>query len=540
MFKKQLLYWFAFLLSGLLINVYPVQAASKNKIIYIPLDDRPVSAEYVVNTMNAYGEKLLLPPAELLATRDHAGNPDKLMKWFLKNAKESNIAVISTDSLIYGGLVASRTHQYKVDKLLANVRTLRDDVKKINPELKVYAYSTIMRTPSRSMEPFEPYYYEQYGSYIFRFTQLVDKKDMARGVLDTADSIEKKNMQELIPTEHFNDWFTRRYKNMMVHNFLLEAYARGAFHYYTIGKDDSAPLSQTHLEARKIQQYKEYLQNTQKSNKFTSEWSNSLDNFRVLPGVDQVGMVLLARAMSEQKDVKPKIYVEYADKVGSETISIYSDQPIYSSVVSQIEALGGELAVTPDTADFTFMVYTPENGISRESVNSYNSYFPNLHSQKFATRLQQLANNSNKIVLADVAFVNGATNGLMSYLDRNNLLGGLLAYSGWNTVDNSIGYALAQGTLSLNATLNAREKLLKTRLLDDWIYQSNVRFDVINNYVGLERSHQYHLKEQSKTYEEIVSQKMHEAVTKTYFLATTEFNSKLPWKRMFDISITIP
>lgn len=497
--------------------------AKPNSILYIPLDNRPISLSYIQKTAEFYGVTLVTPPLELIASHDHPGNPDKLMQWLIKNANTADKALVATDSLIYGGLVASRTHYYTSEQLLKRAKAL-NTIKQINPSLKIYAYSTIMRTPRHSLEPFEPYYYEQYGGFIFRLTQLLDKEDLQGGKLNKLDSIEKNNMISLVPEDYLHDWFSRRKKNLVIHYYLLENYANNSFYFYTIGKDDSAELSQTHMETRHI-------------NKNLP--ANTPSDFHVLPGVDQLAMLLLARATSEEYAIKPRIYIDYADTVGSATISLYSDQPIYSSVLAQTEAVGAELAINRKDADFTLAVYTPEKGFSRESIDKYNSTFPSLHSQKFAEHLRKLTIEKHKIALADVAFVNGATNGLMKTLDTYNVLDKLLAYSGWNTVDNAIGYTLAQAIMSLKMTNAQREFLLKTRLLDDWLYQSNVRFDTIDSYVGQDRNKQYHLGSDTPKYEKIITRAMNDEVLKTYYLSTTNFSIKLPWKRMFDAEIII-
>ena len=66
----------------------------------------------------------------------------------------------------------------------------------------------------------------------------------------------------------------------------------------------------------------------------------------------------------------------------------------------------------------------------------------------------------------------------MQAMTESEALLGLTAYSGWNTADNSIGFALSQGILSKRMKPADRERLLKTRLLDDWIYQANVRYRI--------------------------------------------------------------
>jgi hypothetical protein len=61
-------------------------------------------------------------------------------------------------------------------------------------------------------------------------------------------------------------------------------------------------------------------------------------------------------------------------------------------------------------------------------------------------------------------------------------LGELLGYAAWNTPGNTIGTTLAMGAVSVWAKRHgclddtARKTLLFKRLLDDWVYQSEIRF----------------------------------------------------------------
>lgn len=136
------------LLAGLMLLPLPsVQAAEKQRetMLFLPMDNRPVCSSYVVKTMEAAGYNVLVPPDKYLASYNRNGNPDELWKWLVKRAPQADAAVISTDSLIYGGLVASRTHhepQAVLEERLKRLETLRDQ-----SPVRLYAFSTLMRTP---------------------------------------------------------------------------------------------------------------------------------------------------------------------------------------------------------------------------------------------------------------------------------------------------------------------------------------------------------------------------------------------------------
>ena len=59
---------------------------------------------------------------------------------------------------------------------------------------------------------------------------------------------------------------------------------RDGFHFLAIGKDDDAPLSQTHMEARILENLGNGMNKKQ---------------FQIVPGVDQLGLTLVTRAINE-------------------------------------------------------------------------------------------------------------------------------------------------------------------------------------------------------------------------------------------------
>ena len=92
------------------------------KILFIPHDDRPVSSQQPADVVAQLGYEILMPPTELLT------KPDELWAWFYENAPLADAAVVGSDSLLYGGLIPSRSHNIDVDILnsrVENFKTLR-------------------------------------------------------------------------------------------------------------------------------------------------------------------------------------------------------------------------------------------------------------------------------------------------------------------------------------------------------------------------------------------------------------------------------
>ena len=109
----------------------------------------------------------------------------------MENAPDADAAIISSDALIYGGLVASRTHFYDDTTLQSRVQRLELLREKL--PMPLYVYSTLMRTPRASFGNVEPPYYSEIGPAIFRYSELVDKEDFTG--LNIRESLTKKALK---------------------------------------------------------------------------------------------------------------------------------------------------------------------------------------------------------------------------------------------------------------------------------------------------------------------------------------------------------
>ncbi|WP_444350197.1 DUF4127 family protein, partial [Phascolarctobacterium succinatutens] len=80
------------LLCALLLTTHTAFAA-KGTLLYIPMDNRPVCLDYTVQTMQAAGWDVQLPPAEYIAGAQSAGQPEELFNWLEAKAGES-VAIV--------------------------------------------------------------------------------------------------------------------------------------------------------------------------------------------------------------------------------------------------------------------------------------------------------------------------------------------------------------------------------------------------------------------------------------------------------------
>ncbi len=441
--------------------------AQAKRLLFVPMDDRPVCLEYTVDTLKAAGWEVVIPPRELVASRYRMGEPDKMMDWLEKEAPTADAAVVSSDALIYGGLVASRTHEYGEDVLAKRAQRLTG-LKDKQLDLRLYAFSTIMRTPRASSGGVEPPYYEKWGPEIFRWSALTDKSGL--------DGLKKKEQAELaaltekLPKDIMADWLGRRQKNLAVNEFLVNSMKKGSFNYFVMGKDDTAPFSQSHKDARLLEEATD---------------SKDLYNYKMFVGADQLGLILLNRAVNDQLLARPYVAVKYAKGIGGKMVPGYEDGPVGKAIESHIYASGGFPARRDEQASMFLYVNTPLKGSSKEAGGAANTYEMDKNTAAFLRDVKKALDSGKKVAVADIVFSNGSSNALVTGLFEDKTAYRLDAYAGWNTASNTIGYALGQGLLMPYIKTPAHDRLITIRYLDEWAYQANVRSALNKEVLGI-------------------------------------------------------
>ena len=504
-------------------------ASAAEKILFIPHDNRPISSQQPAEVVEQLGYKVLMPPFEIL------NNPEQLWQWFNENASKAKVAVVGSDALLYGGLIPSRSHKISAEELFNRVeafKTLREK----NPKLKIYAFGSLMRTPSFGTpgDIEEPDYYGQYGADIFNYTALLDKREI--DILSVKELNDLADLKKKIPAEILEDWFARREKNLNATKKLIDFTNEGIMDYFVIGRDDNAPLSQTHFEARQILNYME--ENNVPKTKAQSH-----------VGIDEYAMLLLTRAVNEIRGESPKVNAIFNQGVGEDTIPDFSDERFGDSIRDEILIAGGVYTYKPERADFVLLVNTDPNGETYSTHNSFppqtltdsqQKYFQD-NAKNFVSLVESYVKKELPVGIADTTFSNGSDVALMEELHRRKLLFKLRSYSGWNTATNTSGFAIGSGILSKHMRSSSRKKILTRRYLEDWGYQTFVRTkiaeelstrpDGLEIYLSLGEHETEITKQENKLIQDFAKK----------FLPRFGFMKNLhvsnPWHRMFECEI---
>lgn len=510
--------------------------AAGEKILYIPVDERPVNFNQTIEILECAGYQMIVPPKNYFNRYDSGESAEKLWDWLEENVSNADAAVISADAILYGGLIPSRKHQLPAKILTERVNRFKN-LRKKNPDLKIYILSSIMRTPYEgtkgSIE--EPDYYAQYGADIFTYTSLGDKEKVAG-----LTSGERESMQRLkrsIPVAFLNDWISRRKKNLDATKKLIDMTKEGIISYLIIGLDDHLTFSQTLRESRELNYY------TQKKNL-------SKTKFQILPGMDEFGLILLMRAVNDLRGDKPKIFVQYNKGTGANTVPAYSEEMLDISIENELKIMRAKLVRNAKKADLILLVNTDPAGLTYHTHNSspfnrdtnFNANIPRDGTKYFADLVERYVNENYPVGVADITFGNGADNPMMNLLNERDLLFKLQSYAGWNTATNSIGYALATGILAKDMSQENKNKILATRYLDDWAYQANVRTTVgdwIFYHFPNGATIYSNLGENKSDIEERITNLMREFAEKNLppYDFLRDFKVTCPWNRMFEVDI---
>ena len=514
-------------ISGSTVDAKKKYEGAAGKILYIPHDNRPICAKQTVEVAEKLGYEIIMPPDEMLGTQDDPGRPDLLWAWLentVDDHKDLRAAVISSDSMLYGSLVGSRKHSYEASELASRAERFKefhDDHKR----LPLYVFSSIMRTPRSGAASghAEPEYYRSYGADIFRYTALIDKQEMEG--LNRREKKEFAFLEKLIPKTALSDWMERRKKNFDVNKHLLDLANDSNFNYLLLGRDDNAPYCQTHLESRYLTKYGAKL---------------GKEKFQSIAGIDEIGLMMLTRAINDRINNVPMVFVKYNWGRGGATIPSYSDEPISESIDAAIAATGGIKVPSPERADFILTVNTNPNGATYEGNTVSNDGVARDGTKYFADIVSDYINAGYNVAVADVAFSNGADNALMEEFRERGLLFKVKAYAGWNTATNSTGFVLSTAELTKMMTDNAIDELLITRYLDDWAYQANIRNIVARQLTWLRGDGYYgKLGDKQDAVSARTTQLLKRFLDNNFppFAGSEDLTVVFPWGRMFESDI---
>ena len=481
------------------------------KIVLLPLDERPCNYNYPKHLSLNKEISLVLPPSELLSKKKKVCNLDVLHKWLVNECKDADYALLSLDTLIYGGIVPSRLHHDDLSSLIQRSETIRI-IKENNPHIKIFVNELIMRTPCYSNSTEEPDYFDECGRELWEYGVLLDKK--LRGIISEEEKVKMEQLFNCIPHQYLDDLMKRREINKSATinnvNYLLN----GIIDYFIIPQDDCAPYGFTSIDRNKINEYL---------------IEHHLENKVIMyPGADEAGLVLISKALNDYYHKIPKIYVKYVDDNAKDVIPDFEDRHLDKSISEHIYISGMQRIDSIDSANMVLV------------VNVYKEdHFADVMSLIKEEKIK------GKIVgIADVLLCNHGDLVLFKNLDSSNLLKEIDAYAGWNTSSNTIGTTLSNMVSYYYSHDDTQKKYsLLARYLEDVFYMGLIR----NELNGVIKTKKGNVSiENISPIEEELSHFAEERLSS--YINNFEFKSlydydhltiTFPWHRTFEINLSI-
>ncbi|WP_200978885.1 DUF4127 family protein [Echinicola sp. 20G] len=497
------------------------QNDTDQKVIFIPLDDRPPCLQFPVRMAEIASTTLITPPMGLLGNLQSPGKSDEIISWLLaQDYTDVKAVIIAADMVAYGGLVASRVQ--KVDQAIALERLkVLEAIKKLAPTVPVYVQSVIMR-----LAPTADGKNERYREALAKWAEISVKEDESS----------KKDISELekvIPLKALNDYQEARKRNLSVNKLMINYVKHGLIDYMILSQDDAKP------EGVHVKEKQGLLADIKQA--------QLEDKIIVQAGTDEVAMLLLARMINESTGTFPKIKPVYSSQSMSEEIMPFEDRPLNITVSSHIKAVGGVPVSDEEEADLFYYVYT-----SRKIDGA---------SEAFVKEIDQALQQGKRLIIADidpVGDVQGGSGSFTSMLEEMGCMDKVYGYASWNTPGNTIGTALPQAILYFNGLKLANSDKQETmkvkksqywftlhRMINDYYYNNLIRSD-LNRYFNQEgKSSTLGTEEVVRKMEEMAKESIEDELAHlekvffgkdlSYTIQQIEFS--LPWKRTFEAYI---
>lgn len=386
-------------------------------LLFVPLDDRPVTMDMVVDLARAAGVDVRTPDRAVLGDRDRPGEVDRVWEWLDHEVASGASALIaSVEMLCLGGLVASRKSEAEFEDIAPRLRRLYE----IAPRVPTYISAAIPRTP----------------------------------VHPTAEDAPDAALQH-------------RTRHLQMNTDLIDAASRGRLRYLLIGQDDTSPRSPGQAERESLQAHVEAIG---APNVLLTSGADEL-NARLLARWlnDLTGASPAVRILYTYPESAEQIPL-YESTLLVQTVG----EHVRSAGCALVDFM-------PERAETDILLWVHNFKDRQREARDQPETLDHDRVEVILKQVDAAAKREEVVALADVRYANGADRTVVGRLLHEPRFAGIVAYGGWNTCSNSLGTAISQAVVAhhLRATLpeddRAYRQVLFLRILDDWGYQSVIR-----------------------------------------------------------------
>lgn len=458
------------------------------KVVYVPLDDRPVNLDDVILQGRAAGIHVITPNSADIVNRPDTqktangttlestsspvyGNSGAIRQFILDHAAAADGFILSTDMLAYGGLIGGRRLRTSDSAAYPNYDAATTGlldvialVKQNYPDKPIYVLDTIMRLATTAFTGGLSFdVYNESRGFMLQPRRVFSEID---DILDGYNLSPNGSYGDTVLFDKEHYYNTRRHK-FKSNRYILEQLAgKGYIDFLAIGVDDA------HTQGVQINEIK-YVEACIDTWLDGSGGQNP-DRAIVLPDADGLGQALMARMANHlhNSGAKPGYAVHYFGPHGSTIISPYEYMDVHQNIQRHVDIVGG--TVVEDCPAIEIIAITAASEVS-------------------AAIGRIAANNNRHIPSVVIDFVDlGKSNPVVTdALLSSEHTGRLLGYSAWNTAGNKMGLALGMGQAryayltsgvddTLGTAMNAHGSLLFKRFLKDYYYKSIAIADIRN------------------------------------------------------------
>lgn len=494
----------------------------KEKVVYLPLDERPCNSAFVgFLSENNARYTLVSPPLEDLGKGKIPADHKTIERFLWKECLDAGYLIVALDTVLYGGIFPSRRHDLSSDELIERLGIF-SRLKERNPKLKIFAFSLVMRCPHYSRSESEPDYFNICGREIFLYGQNEHK--YMDGLISKEEYLSTKESLKICEP-YLPDFTSRREKNINVFLSALEMVG-GIIDEFAILQDDSAPYGYTALDQRKVRKMIE---------------KRGID-VEIYPGADEGGLTILSRVITDMEGYSPKICPIYPDESCKNVIPLYEDREVYKSIRAQIKSAGATLCEDESEADILLFCNLPV-GPMQEITDLCGPNYTARNLPKYVEKMKKAQEAGKAVALADIAYSNGGDAETLDEITKQFSILSLAGYAGWNTSSNTLGTVICQSVMyHFYGDTKTHRKFTALRMYEDVGYCAYVREQMRNNELEQMGYTFYKVDGQrgkvARRVEEFLNEYMQEKypeITDKYEIA----DCYLPCSRMFEVSLLI-
>jgi hypothetical protein len=417
---------------------------------FVPVDDRPATAQFPQLVAQIAGVRLFEPPEAMLGNYLDPGSPSAIFGWLDALPPDLQDYVLSNDMLDYGGLVASRVPT--VGRAVAQARLAELTALRARRSLgAVTVFGSVMRLAPTGVPAIGPAAAFPFAGDVWpviqRYAGLPSPPVTAE---QTAD--EQRLRNDLGPI--LDAYLLARTRDRDIDLALLRADAAGGVDRVVLGQDDAGP---TGLHIPELAALRAYATAAMPAGRWSIE-----------PGTDELGMVLVSAALVREAGLVPRVRVVYSRADGALTQDPLEFAPIGTTIADVIASCGGVEAAAGEPADVDLFVRVPDTGAADE-----------------ARFVAAIAADPEHAAVSDLSFLESRNlpdqRRLMDDLVARGVAARVAAFASWNTTANTVGTSIPEAFAVLAGrrfgTYDPTMHLTFTfmRYVDDVLFQKVVR-----------------------------------------------------------------